>query len=67
MLWVIGGYDGTKQDDVWRSHDGIEWSLVTDDAAFSGRDGGQRVFFEHRMWMLGGHDGSYKGDVWSSP
>lgn len=69
-LWVIGGQDGSRKNDVWSSVDGQTWVQVTAAAAFSARDGHSSVVFDdgggEKMWVIGGDDGIYKNDVWSS-
>lgn len=71
-IWVIGGYDGDFQNDIWSSPDGFKWTQHTPvntkgGPAFSARDGHQLVVFKQQLWLIGGYgkDG-YKNDVWSS-
>ncbi len=63
-LWVLGGYDGSKKNDVWSSTDGQTWKQVTSSASWSVRDDHTSVVFNSKLWVLGG--GSHKNDVWSS-
>jgi hypothetical protein len=72
-LWVIGGMraktPSTYFSEVWRSDDGITWTLVTPDAAFGGRAGHRSVVFDNRIWVIGGRDGKTLdplNDVWYS-
>ncbi|PTY35799.1 hypothetical protein BGP77_00255 [Saccharospirillum sp. MSK14-1] len=71
QLWVIGGYDGDRRNDVWSSSDGLNWTLKTVSADFSPRQNHQVVVFDDgsgdRLWVIGGHTSSdYANDVWSS-
>ena len=55
-IFVIGGSDLSRYfNDVWRSHDGVEWTLVTAEAAFAGRWLHATVSFRNNLWVLGGH------------
>ncbi|MDH3343248.1 MAG: hypothetical protein OEM07_05955, partial [Gammaproteobacteria bacterium] len=69
-LWLIAGNDGAFKNDVWSSSNGINWQLVTANAAFSARYSHQAVSFDNgngeKLWLTGGDDGNYKNDVWSS-
>ena len=69
-LWLIGGDDGERKNDVWSSNDGISWTQQTASAAFSNRTAHQVVNFNNsngnKLWLIGGDDGSFKNDVWSS-
>jgi leucine-zipper-like transcriptional regulator 1 len=70
-LWVLGGYgqgfDGKYFNDVWSSSDGIEWTRVTDAAAWSPRRYFPVVSYEGRLWVFGGYNGSGElNDIWSS-
>jgi hypothetical protein len=72
-IWVIGGMKAktpsTYFSEVWRSDDGITWTLVTPDAAFGGRAGHRSVVFDNRIWVIGGRDGKTLdplNDVWYS-
>ena len=74
-LYILGGHDDGKSDmfqfaqnmnDVWRSADGKQWTLITAEAAWSKRRGHQAVAHQGRIFILGGEDGTYKNDVWSS-
>jgi len=63
---VMGGYDGSRKNDVWWSTDGITWTQATASAGWSGRHGHTSVVYDGKMWVMGGTDGSYKRDVWRS-
>ena len=66
-LWVIGGNDGSRQDDVWYSEDGVNWTQATSSAAWSARYAHTSVVFDDKLWVIGGNDGNgYEGDVWYS-
>ena len=72
-LWVLGGDDNdtNNYNDVWYTEDGIDWTLVTNNAAWGPRSSFGLVEFENKMWVLGGYgdvstDPYYKNDVWVS-
>ena len=66
-IWVLGGYDSGRKNDVWYSADGINWTRATTDAAWSARNSHSSVVFDDKIWVLGGYDGSNsKNDVWYS-
>ena len=65
-LWVIGGYDGSREDDVWYSADGVTWTQATASAGWSARYGHTSVVFDDKLWVIGGDDGSSQDDVWYS-
>ncbi|KAK3584144.1 hypothetical protein CHS0354_035224 [Potamilus streckersoni] len=66
-LWVIGGYDGSRKNDVWKSADGENWEPVslTGDV-FTQRESHAAVVFKDALWVIGGSDGSQKNDVYKS-
>ncbi|MEM7094296.1 MAG: hypothetical protein AAF567_14940 [Actinomycetota bacterium] len=64
-------------NDVWRSADGAEWELMTDDAPWEPRAGASLVAWDDALWLFGGEDGfvcepvetcipPYFNDVWRS-
>ena len=61
----MGGHDSQFQNknDVWRSGDGVVWTLATESAAFSGRRFHQVVSYGGSLWLVGGLD---RNDVWRS-
>jgi hypothetical protein len=73
QMWVLGGdlcggslSSGCYSNDVWSSPDGVNWTLATNAAAWSGRGVFGAVALNGQMWVLGGYDGGYHNDVWSS-
>lgn len=70
QMWVIGGAEGSvHRNDVWRSADGITWTLVTSAAAFSARIWHQVVAFQGKMILTGGYNAGSNmmlHDVWES-
>ena len=56
-IYVLGGYDGNRLNDVWSSADGKSWVLKTDDAGWSVY---RALSHNGRLYGLGGND------VWSS-
>jgi hypothetical protein len=72
-LWVIGGTlggvvtYGDEVNDIWRSADGVNWTLVTDAAPWALRDGYAVTVHDNRIWVIGGlltGGGALQNDVW---
>ena len=63
-MYLIGGVDGSAMNDVWRSTDGEDWTLVTASAAFSARYQHQSAVFDGSLWVVGGNSGG--SEVWRS-
>ena len=72
-----GGPERIYFDDVWRSADGADWELMTDDAPWEPRAGAAVVTLDDHLYLLGGEDGftceplpdcepPYFNDVWRS-
>lgn len=58
-LWLIGGVvnpmrSSETMNDVWSSEDGVHWTEVIKNAAFSPRAGHRVVVWRDRMWLMGG-------------
>lgn len=73
-LWMIAGsaaspgdFGSIRQNDVWSSPDGINWTEITASAPFSARNNHTSVVFDNRVWVIGGFRGDgYFNDVWHS-
>ena len=77
-IWVIGGYNpGNSGDsyyeDIWKSADGENWTMVDDNADFKGRRGHSLVAFNNTLFLIGGFSvdeetgiRTYRNDVWQS-
>ena len=65
-IWVLGGDDGNKKNDVWYSTNGKDWTNTNAASHWSARTVHSSVVFDNKIWVLGGDDGSRKDDVWSS-
>ncbi len=75
-MWVIGGENysyetGYKRfTDVWSSTNGLDWTLVTDNAQWGERSSSKVVVYEDKMWLLGGYKYSggpiWLNDIWTS-
>ena len=63
-MWVLGGFDGANQDDVWYSIEGATWTEATAAAACGVIRDAAAVVFQNKMWKLGGT--GYTNDVWWS-
>ena len=69
-LWILGGageHDRRSYNDVWKSSDGVHWTLVNESAPWRGRYWHTVVWFDHKIWLMGGvATGSEMNDVWYS-
>ena len=65
-IWVIGGFNSTRQNDVWYSEDGVNWTQATASAPWAGRLGHTSVVFDNKIWVIGGFTGTFRNDVWYS-
>jgi hypothetical protein len=70
QLWMLGGSNETDRrsyNEVWKSTDGITWTLVNESAPWSGRYWHTVAWFDNKMWLMGGMaTGSEMNDVWYS-
>ena len=76
-LWVLGGveqyyYGDTEslKNDVWATDDGVNWTLVLQNAPWNPRAFHTTLVFMDRLWIIGGGNyvptySSYN-DVWST-
>jgi len=69
-LWMLGGSnerDRRTFNEVWKTADGLNWTLVNESAPWSGRYWHTIAWFDHKMWLLGGMaSGIEMNDVWYS-
>ena len=65
-LFVLGGNDAARKDDVWSLVGGGDWGQDTAAADWPARDKHQAVPYKGRLYVLGGNSGSRQNDVWSS-
>jgi photosystem II stability/assembly factor-like uncharacterized protein len=66
---IMGGWAGSRMNDVWRSADfGVSWTRMTDDAGWNDRrDHTTIALSDNSIIVMGGHDGSSNlNDVWRS-
>jgi hypothetical protein len=61
-MWVMGGSDGSRKNDVWWSTDGVTWTRATASAGWSARYAHTSVVYDGKMWVMGGYSGTR--DVW---
>ncbi len=67
QIFVLGGYDGSRLNDVWSAADGANWERETASAGWARRDLHQALSHHGRLYILGGTDGGNRyNDVWSS-
>ncbi len=69
-LWIMGGGhwnpENIPRNDVWCSEDGVSWTQVTAEAAWTPRMWFSLVAYRGRMWVFGGWsraNGNFN-DVW---
>ncbi len=71
-MWVFGGGNYVPRhfalNDVWCSEDGVEWTLVRENAPWEPRLWFSSVVYRNRIWVLGGwsQEEGNMGDVWCS-
>lgn len=72
-LWIAGGKSedsGSENlyNDVWRSNNGIDWYIVTNNANFSPRKNHTLTYFNDYLWIIGGISDfeSFKNDIYKS-
>ncbi len=65
-LWVIGGNDGVRRNDVWSSANGAAWTQETGAGAFAARQLHTTVVHANRLWVIAGQRANAGRDVWSS-
>jgi hypothetical protein len=65
---LMGGYGGSRMNDVWRSTDqGATWMQMTAAAPWTGRYRHTSVALpDGSIVLMGGDDGNYRNDVWRS-
>lgn len=51
---MIGGIADEIQKDIWKSADGLNWTLVTDDAPFGKRSGHTTLIFNNHIYLIAG-------------
>jgi len=67
-LWVMGGFDGNRESDVWHSPDGKAWTQTPVGTIWTARERFAATVYNNSIWVLGGYDGSFRrNDVWYSP
>lgn len=78
-MWVMGGFTGYANNDVWSSTDGVNWSEVLADNKSTANQyqpcwGFSAVVYKNLIWIFGGASGDSSGsvtaafgDVWNSP
>ncbi len=64
--WIIGGSDSARTQSVYKSSNGITWTLVTSTAGFGARNQHAVIAYGGKLWVIAGYTSSRKNDVWSS-
>jgi hypothetical protein len=69
FIYVVGGFDTAAHDEVWRTADGVQWTVVGRLPA--ARTSGELVVFDDQLFYFGGWrdqpDGIPTNTAWSSP
>lgn len=70
QIWMLGGSnegDRRSYNDVWKTADGINWTLVNESAPWGGRYWHTVAWFDNKIWLMGGMATSLEmNDVWYS-
>jgi len=73
LLWLFGGNNGSTLADIWKSTDGVSWTVVRPmGASFAPRLGHVVTTYNNRMWLIGGESSTNYdtatrfNDVWST-
>ncbi len=66
-LYLMGGMAEDFYNDVWVSENGVDWELLTGNAAWAVRDQHQSAVFNDKIWIISG-DNNYDTieDIWYS-
>lgn len=74
-MWILGGgikghgVTTSEYNDVWNSEDGVNWNLVTDNAAWRPRVHLSTIVYDDKIWVTDGSPGTpavLTNEVWSS-
>lgn len=70
QLWMLGGSNESTRrsyNEVWKSADGITWTLVNESAPWKSRYWHTVAWYDNKMWLLGGMATSIEmNDAWYS-
>lgn len=68
--WFLGGsndVDRRSYNEVWKTTDGTDWTLVNESAPWPGRYWHTVAWFDNKMWLMAGMaTGTEMNDVWYS-
>ena len=70
-MWILGGFEPGRVNDVWSSSDGEIWECVTSAAEWPPRNLPTCLVYDGKMWLMGGSDQIQRksvtyNDVWNS-
>lgn len=70
-MWLLGGFEPQRVNDVWSSSDGENWSRATAAAEWPPRNLPSCLVYDGKMWIMGGSDQIERksvtyNDVWNS-
>jgi hypothetical protein len=70
QIWMLGGSnegDRRSFNEVWKTNDGLTWTLVNESAPWAGRYWHTVAWFDNKIWVMAGvASGIEMGDVWYS-
>jgi 6-phosphogluconolactonase (cycloisomerase 2 family) len=70
QIYIIGGQSNTFNNRLYRSNDGTNWEIVTDNAPYGQKNYATGLVYDGKMWILGGKPdnnvASATSEVWSS-
>ncbi len=68
--WILGGageHDRRSYNDIWKTNDGTNWTLVNASAPWGGRNWHTTAWFDNKIWVVAGMATSVEmNDVWYS-
>ena len=71
-IWLVGGDNShtdpwTSSSQVWKSHNGKDWKLITS-GLFEKRRNHSLIVFNDKMWLIGGINNSNEilSDIWNT-
>lgn len=69
-VWILGGageHDRRSYNDVWKTRDGVQWTLVNASAPWASRNWHTTAWFDGKIWVVAGAaTGTEVNDVWYS-
>ena len=70
QIWMLGGSNESDRrsfNEVWKTNDGINWTLVNEAAPWAGRYWHTTAWFDNKLWVVAGMATANEvNDVWYS-